>query len=105
MGITKEEMPETMYRASRCCRVLGNPAAYLVVRCLGRKRKTSTELSEELRVSLASVSKTLRDLRLSDFVRYETKGITKQYWVKDKKVLKILDSLEQWVESLRQKQI
>jgi DNA-binding transcriptional regulator GbsR (MarR family) len=105
MGITKEEMPETMYRASRCCRVLGNPAAYLVVRCLGRKRKTPTELSEELQVSLPSVSKTLRDLRLSDLVRYETKGITKQYWVKDKKVLKILDSLEQWVESTRQKRV
>ena len=67
-------MPETMYRASRCCRVLGNPTAYLIVRSLGKVRKTPSQISKELQVPLPTVSMTLRHLREVDLVRYETKG-------------------------------
>jgi len=101
MKLTKENMPETMYRASRCCRVLGNPTAYLVLRCLDRSRKTPHELSQELAVSLTTVSMTLRHLREVDLVRYVTEGRTKQYWLKSTEVRRILDTLEQWVEKTR----
>ena len=47
--MTKQTMPETMYRASRCCRILGNPTAYLILRCLGAKRKTPGDISQELK--------------------------------------------------------
>lgn len=97
-------MPETMYRASRCCRLLGNPTAYLILRCLDTKRKTPGELSRELRVPVSTISMTLRHLRQLDMVRYETKGNTKQYWIKGRKILNILDFLEQWVEGMRKKQ-
>ncbi len=105
MPLTKEKMPETMYRASRCCRVLGNPTAYLILRCLGTKRKTPHELSEELNTPLSTVSTTLRHLRQVDLVRYETSGKTKVYWIKDSTVLRILDTIEQWVERVRQERV
>ena len=103
MDLSKKDMPETMYRASRCCRILGNPTAYLLLRGLGNDRKTPSRLSEELGISMQTVSLTLRILRNTDLVRYETTGRNKEYWIKDRKVLKILDSLEQWVDAMREK--
>lgn len=93
-----------MYRASRCCRILGNPTAYLILRCLDTKRKTPGELSQELRVPVSTISMTLRHLRQLDLVRYETRRNTKEYWIKEREILDILGLLEQWVESLRKKQ-
>jgi len=104
MKPTKEGMPETMYRASRCCRVLGNPTAYLLLRCIGRERKTPSELSDTTRISLTTVSMTLRHLRELDLVRYEALGTRKLYWVKDPGVLDVLDSLEGFVERMRKKE-
>lgn len=104
MGLTKQTMPETMYRASRCCRILGNPTAYLILRCLDIKHKTPGELSQELRMPISTISMTLRHLRQLDMVRYETQGNTKQYWIKERKILNILGFLEQWVEDMRKKQ-
>jgi DNA-binding HxlR family transcriptional regulator len=101
MGLTKEGMPETLYRASRCCRVLGNPTAYLILRVLQAERKTPTQLSRELHVPLTTVSLTLRHLRQVDLVRYETRNRNKLYWVKGSKVRKILDTLEDWVETVQ----
>jgi len=103
MSITKTNMPETMYRASRCCRVLGNPTAYLILRSLGAARRSPSELSDALRIRLATISMTLRHLRQTDMVRYETTGRSRQYWVKDRRVLAILDALEAWVETMRKK--
>ena len=92
-----------MYRATRCCRVLGNPTAYLILRCLGMKRKTPVRLSRELRIPVSTISMSLRNLRQVDLVRYETRGKTKEYWIKDAKILDVLDLLEQWVECMRKK--
>jgi DNA-binding HxlR family transcriptional regulator len=102
-GLTKQDMPETLYRASRCCRTLGNPTAYLVLRCLDAARKTPGDLSRELRIPLPTISSTLRHLRQLELVRYETRGIRKEYWVKDAKILGVLDALEEWVERMRGK--
>ncbi len=96
-------MPETMYRASRFCRVLGNPTAYLILRCLDAGRKTPGGLSEELHVPLTTVSMTLRHLRETDLVRYETVGKSKEYWLKDRQILRLLDALEELVELMRRK--
>lgn len=104
MGVTKERMPETMYRASRCCRTLGNPTAYLILRCLKTTRKTPGDLSDELRVPISTVSMTLRHLRELDLVRYEARGNTKEYWVKELKILEMLELLEDWVERMRRKE-
>lgn len=102
MKITKHNMPETLYRASRCCRLLGNPSAYLIIRHLGKKRKTPSQLSKELEISLQTVSRTLRHLRNVDLVRYVTKGKNKEYWVKDRRVLDMFNMLEAWVNRMRE---
>jgi len=103
MKATKANMPETMYRASRCCRTLGNPTAYLILRILGASRMTPTEISEVVEMSLSSISFTLRQLRNLDLVRYETRGIHKEYWIKDRKILDVLADLEKWVGAMRKK--
>jgi len=103
VNLTKQNMPETMYRASRCCRVLGNPTAYLIVRCLGEERMTPNELSDETKIPLSTISMTLRHLRQMDMVRYETTGRSKEYWVKDRMLLSTLNTIEKWVESMREK--
>ena len=99
----RRKMSETMYRASQCCRVLGNPTAYSLLRSLGAERRTPSSLSRELGVSLSAVSRTLRHLRQVHLVRYETKGMEKVYWVKDGAVFRVLASLEQLVERMRVK--
>ena len=101
MRHTRTSMPETMYRASRCCRVLGNPTAYLVLSSLGAKRKTPGDLSRDLSIPLPTISRTLRHLRQVDLVRYEITGSDTMYWVKGPGVRRILRSVEDWVESVR----
>lgn len=103
MKMTKREMPETMYRASRFCRVLGNPTAYLILRRLDADRMSPTEIAEQLQISLPTVSMTLRHMREVDLVRYETVNLTKEYWVKDPKVLRIVRDIEGCVETMREK--
>lgn len=49
------------------------------------------DLSEQLRIPISTISMTLRHLRQMDVVRYETSGRNKEYWVKDGKVLSILE--------------
>ncbi|MFC1479176.1 ArsR/SmtB family transcription factor [Planctomycetota bacterium] len=98
-----KNMPETMYRASRYFRVLGNPTAYMILRTLEHDRKTPGELSEELGKSLETISITLRHLRQINMVRYQAKGRTKEYWIKDKGVLELLNKSEELVERMRKK--
>jgi len=96
-------MPETDYRASRLCRVLGNPTAYQIVKFLMKKRKTPSEIANEIGISNTLASATLRILRNVDVVRYETKGKEKVYWIKDDVILEICDMLEKFVARMRQK--
>jgi DNA-binding transcriptional ArsR family regulator len=99
----KRNMPETEYRASRVCRILGNPTAYQIIRKLGRTRKNPSELASEIGVSIQTVSLTLRALRNIDVVRYEPRWNQRVYWLKDPAVLEILESLEDLVENIRGK--
>lgn len=103
MALHKRKMPETMYRASRYCRVLGNPTAYLILRCLGPERKTPSELSEQLGIGISTISITLRHLRQVDLVRYETQANSRQYWIKDDAVVKLLDAAEALAVKMRHK--
>jgi DNA-binding transcriptional ArsR family regulator len=96
-------MPETMYRASRLFRVLGNPTAYLILRCLGSGRKTPEEMSAELGIHPTTISGTLRNLRQVDLVRYLTSGKHKIYWLKETAVGKLLDRAESLVDTMRAK--
>lgn len=96
-------MPETEYRASRICRVLGNPTAYQIIKMLFGTRKKPSEIADELGISLTLASATLRVLRNIDLVRYETKGKEKIYWLKDSTILEICDRLEKFIAQMREK--
>ncbi len=96
-------MHETYYRASRVCRVLGNPTAYQIIKNLQGRRKTPYQLAEEIGISLPLVSVTLRTLRNIDVVRYETRGKEKVYWIKDVIIHEVCNLLEKFVGRMRHK--
>lgn len=100
----RKKMPEKEYRASRICRVLGNPTAYQIMKLLISKEKISpSEISKKLGLTIPNVSKTLRNLRQIDLVRYETENYVKKYYIKDESVLKIFNGLENYVEKIKEK--
>ena len=96
-------MPETQYRASRVCRVLGNPTAYQIMKLLFGSKKTPSEIAEQMQISITLTSSTLRILRNLDIVRYETKGKEKVYWIKDKTIPQVCKRLERFVSRMRTK--
>jgi DNA-binding transcriptional ArsR family regulator len=94
-------MRETDYRASRFCRVVGNPTAYQILKLLERSAHTPTELSEKVGVSLKTISSTLRHLRQVNLVRYETLNKNKVYFLKDEQLPNILFQIEKYVDKMR----
>ena len=96
-------MPETNYRASRFCRVLGNPTAYEILKKLARSERTPTDLAGDLGLSVKTISETLRNLRQVNLVRYTTKENRKIYFLKDRLLLKVLTYIEKYVERMRVK--
>ena len=97
-------MSETRYRASRFCRIMGNPTAYQVVRYLIKKKSASpTEIAEVIGLSLQTICDTLRNLRNVDVVRYDTINKNKFYFIKESKIVDILDDIEDFVQRLRVK--
>ncbi len=96
-------MPENQYRASRVCRILGNPTAYQIVVLLLNSKYKPSEIAEKLGLSLSLISHTLRILRNIDLLRYETKGKVKVYWIKDKTISQVCRMLEEFVVRIRGK--
>jgi len=94
-------MPETEYRSSRVCRILGNPTAYQVIKSLFKGKKTPGELAQEIGVSLTTMSDVLRHLRNIDIVRYEVKFNERIYWLKNPVVVEIILRLEKFVKCIR----
>ncbi len=99
----RKRMPETQYRASRVCRVLGNPTAYQILKALYGARKKPREIAADLGISSTLVSQTLRIMRNVDVVRYETKGKEKIYWIKDNSIYRICRALEEFVVRIRRR--
>ena len=99
----KRNMAETHYRASRFCRVLGNPTAYELLKILARSEKTPTDLAADLGLSVKTVSETLRNMRQINLVRYTTEDNRKIYFLKDRLLLRVLTYIERYVGRMRVK--
>ncbi len=97
----RKSMLETQYRASRFCRVLGNPTAYQILKILTKSKKTPTELAQDLGLSLKTTSATLRHLRQINLVRYTTEDNRKVYSIKDESLPRVITSLEKYVKKMR----
>jgi len=91
-------MCEVRYRASRICRVLGNPTAYELLHVLKKRKKSPEQLAHILGVSIATVSVVLRILRNLDLVRYEVKWRSRYYWIKTNAVNSVMADLEKLVK-------
>jgi DNA-binding transcriptional ArsR family regulator len=99
----RKKMPETQYRGSRFCRILGNPTAYQILHHLMRGSASPSELVNEIGLSLQTISDTLRDLRNIDVVRYETVKKNKIYSIKDPTLISIIKDIEKFVRRIRVK--
>lgn len=78
-------MDEAWYRASRLCRLLGNPVAFQVILLLDREGPLAPgEIAREVKRSVSTVSATLAKLRAAELVRYETRGGRPRYWLKQR---------------------
>jgi transcription initiation factor IIE alpha subunit len=99
----KRKMSETDYRASRVCRILGNPTAYQIIKCLLKGEKTPTELAKEIGVSITTISDALRHLRNINIVRYKVDVNERIYWLKDQVIPGIISKLEDFVNKMRVK--
>ena len=99
----RRKMPETEYRASRLCRILGNPTAYQIIKSLMRKKASVSELTHRIGLSLQTISDTLRNLRNVDLVRYDTVDKRKIYSLKDDSLRALTKDIELFVQRMRVK--
>ena len=76
-------MEERAYRQSRLCRLLGNPLAFSIVHLLAENKDMSTsQVALGVGRSVSRVSHVLGTLRMTEVVRYETKGKQARYRLK-----------------------
>lgn len=79
-------MEEAWYRASRLCRLLGNPVALQIILFLDRDGPLGPgEIARRLRRKVSTVSHTPARLRAAELVRYETRGRRTRYWLKQQR--------------------
>ncbi len=97
----RKKIPETQYRGSRLCRVLGNPTAYQVIRLLAKGKATPSEMAREIGLSLSTICCTLRSLRNIDVIRYEIIYRNKICFLKDPTVIRIIRDIEHFVRNMR----
>ncbi len=78
-------MDEAWSRASRVCRLLGNPVAFQIIVLLQHDGPLAPgEIARGLRRTVSTVSHTLAKLRAAELVRYETRGRRTAYWLKQR---------------------
>ncbi len=99
--MTRKKIPENHYRASRVCRILGNPTAYEVLHILARGEKTPTELASILGVRVPTVSQVLRSLRQLDLIRYDVRFNERVYWIKEDAIVSILEMFDDLIKRIR----
>jgi DNA-binding transcriptional ArsR family regulator len=102
--MAKKKIPEIRYRASRVCRVLGNPTAYELLHILQKGKRTPHELARMLGVSITTVSHVLRSLRQLDLIRYEVKHKQRIYWIKETSINTAMTLLEQLIKKIKTKE-
>lgn len=98
---SRRKIPEIRYRASRICRALGNPTAYEILHILTKHKQTPEQLAHALGISVATVSQTLRVLRLLDLVRYEVSWRKHTYWIKTQDLITVMENLEELIKTIK----
>lgn len=79
-------MKEGWYRASRLCRLLGNPVTFQVVLLLDREGPlTPGQIARRVERAVSTVSETLAKLRAAEVVRYDARDGRPHYWLKQRR--------------------
>ena len=98
--MAKKKIPEIRYRASRICRILGNPTAYETLHLLNNGPRTPEQLAQDLGVSMPTISQVLRTLRNIDLVRYEVFWRSRKYFLKIPEALDAMKTLENIIKKI-----
>ncbi|RKX71829.1 hypothetical protein DRP53_00105 [candidate division WOR-3 bacterium] len=85
----------------RIFRILGNPTAYEIIHLLARKSRSVEELADLLGLHISTVSHVMRNLRNLDIVRYVVKFQERKYWIKERRILRLLAEAEAIVRKFR----
>ncbi|MGB9721438.1 MAG: ArsR/SmtB family transcription factor [bacterium] len=99
--MARKKIPENHYRASRICRVLGNPTAYEMLQLLKNNMMRPEEIAEEMGLNISTVSMTLRSLRQIDLVRYMVKWQKRIYWIKEEQLVNVMNELDKLVKKIK----
>ncbi|MEO0185309.1 MAG: ArsR family transcriptional regulator [candidate division WOR-3 bacterium] len=99
--MARRKIPENHYRASRICRVLGNPTAYEMLHLLRNNMMRPEEIAEKMGLNISTVSMTLRSLRQIDLVRYMVKWQKRIYWIKEEQLVNVMKELDKLVKKIK----
>ncbi len=97
----KKKIPENHYRASRICRVLGNPTAYEILCILKKGKRKPTDLARQLGIHISTISHALKTLRNLDLIRYEVRLNERIYWIKEETIISVLEILDSSIKKIK----
>jgi len=100
----KKKIPEIRYRASRVCRVLGNPTTYEILHLLKNGKRSPAEIAQNMGLSISTVSHVLKSLRQLDLVRYEVKYREHIYWIKEESIKDVMFMLENMIKKIKSRE-
>ena len=91
-------MREDQFRTISLLKALASPVRYEIILILAEEEKTVSELAYYLEKRIQVVSQHLRILREEHLVRYRTQNKQVFYRLKNKKILEILEILNNFVK-------
>ncbi len=94
-------MDEAWYRASRLCRLLGNPVGFQVILLLDEEGPLAPgEIARRVGRRVSTISETLAKFRGAELVRYDSRRGRARYWLKQPRETRaVLGALARFVRS------
>ena len=85
---------ENVSMAAKCLKALAHPTRLKIIAVLGDKEMSVQEMTEALGVSQSNMSQHLKSLKERDALDSRRAGNQVLYWVRDKKILKLIDLMQ-----------
>lgn len=85
---------ENVRTAARCLKVLAHPQRLKVIGALRDRELSVQEVMSELKISQSSASQHLNLMKDRNVLDSRREGNQVFYWVRDKKVLKLIDLIQ-----------
>lgn len=87
-------LEENVSMAAKCLKALAHPTRLKIIATLGDREMSVQEMTEALGVSQSNMSQHLKSLKERDALDSRRAGNQVLYWVRDKKILKLIDLMQ-----------